>query len=328
MPGRTPENEPFQAEPAPEPPPDSALKSFLSGGFGGACLVLAGHPLDLIKVRMQTGAGVGESVWGILRTTFVKEGLRGLYRGVSAPLVAVSPMYAVQFWGYDMGKRLVRTWDNHFHPHNHHHHKSNSNSSTQSFFTTTQLCIAGGISAIPTTAIMAPSERIKCLLQVQQEAGGTPKYTGTMDCARHVYKEGGMASIYKGTGATLLRDIPASVVWFGTYEIVKQTMMEFQGMDPSTGSSLSPMAVLTAGGLAGMATWSTIIPLDTLKSRYQTAPPGKYSSLWDVYRQLMKEEGLGALYRGVRPAVIRAFPANAACFFGMEVARQALAFMD
>ena len=33
---------------------DSALKGFLSGGFGGMCLVAAGHPLDLIKVRLQT----------------------------------------------------------------------------------------------------------------------------------------------------------------------------------------------------------------------------------------------------------------------------------
>ncbi|KAJ2644414.1 carnitine transporter, partial [Coemansia sp. RSA 1285] len=32
----------------------SAVKSFLSGGFGGMCLVAAGHPLDLLKVRMQT----------------------------------------------------------------------------------------------------------------------------------------------------------------------------------------------------------------------------------------------------------------------------------
>ena len=30
---------------------ESALKSFLSGGVGGACTVLVGHPLDLIKVR-------------------------------------------------------------------------------------------------------------------------------------------------------------------------------------------------------------------------------------------------------------------------------------
>ena len=30
------------------------LKSTVAGGAGGACLVLVGHPLDTIKVRMQT----------------------------------------------------------------------------------------------------------------------------------------------------------------------------------------------------------------------------------------------------------------------------------
>lgn len=32
---------------------ESALKSFLSGGIGGACVVLVGHPLDLVKVRVK-----------------------------------------------------------------------------------------------------------------------------------------------------------------------------------------------------------------------------------------------------------------------------------
>lgn len=39
------------ASPAHQPnKPESALKSFLSGGIGGVCVVLVGHPLDLIKV--------------------------------------------------------------------------------------------------------------------------------------------------------------------------------------------------------------------------------------------------------------------------------------
>jgi solute carrier family 25 carnitine/acylcarnitine transporter 20/29 len=42
----------------------------------------------------------------------------------------------------------------------------------------------------------------------------------------------------------------------------------------------------------------------------------------------MKTEGAGALFAGIRPAMIRAFPANAACFLGMEVARKTLSFMD
>lgn len=32
----------------------SPIKYFLSGGFGGICTVIAGHPLDTIKVRLQT----------------------------------------------------------------------------------------------------------------------------------------------------------------------------------------------------------------------------------------------------------------------------------
>lgn len=31
----------------------SPIKYFLSGGFGGVCTVVVGHPLDTIKVRNQ-----------------------------------------------------------------------------------------------------------------------------------------------------------------------------------------------------------------------------------------------------------------------------------
>ena len=34
--------------------------------------------------------------------------MKGLYRGVSAPLLAVSPIYAISFWGYDIGQRMVK----------------------------------------------------------------------------------------------------------------------------------------------------------------------------------------------------------------------------
>ena len=34
----------------------SSVKNFIAGGFGGTCLVFAGHPLDTIKVRLQTQA--------------------------------------------------------------------------------------------------------------------------------------------------------------------------------------------------------------------------------------------------------------------------------
>lgn len=290
----------------PKPKQESGLKSFLSGGFGGVCIVLVGHPLDLVKVRMQTGAATGNSVFGILASNLRNGGIAGMYRGVSAPLLAVSPMFAVSFWGYDMGQRIVRWWDD----------------QPVAPLSINQCIVAGGLSAIPATALMAPSERIKCLLQVPNSP-----YKGFWDCTTQVLRQGGVRSLFKGTALTLARDTPGSMAWFGTYEFAKKQMMIMQGIDPATGT-LSPLAVLTAGGLAGMACWTVAIPADVLKSRYQSAPEGTYTGIMDVYSQLVKNEGLSAMFSGMRPALIRAFPANAACFFGMEVARKVLAFLD
>lgn len=61
----------------------SALKNFLSGGFGGVCLVFVGHPLDLIKVRLQTmpkpAPGEAPLYTGMAdcaRKTIAKDGVR------------------------------------------------------------------------------------------------------------------------------------------------------------------------------------------------------------------------------------------------------------
>jgi len=70
------------------------LRSFVAGGFGGVCAVVVGHPFDLVKVRLQTAEkGVYSSALDVVRKSVAKDGLRrGLYAGVSAPLVGVTPM--------------------------------------------------------------------------------------------------------------------------------------------------------------------------------------------------------------------------------------------
>ena len=70
------------------------LRSLAAGGFGGVCAVVVGHPFDLVKVRLQTAErGVYKSAIDVVRKSVAKDGLRrGLYAGVSAPLVGVTPM--------------------------------------------------------------------------------------------------------------------------------------------------------------------------------------------------------------------------------------------
>lgn len=261
-----------------------------------------GHPFDLVKVRSQTAVykdkATTKSTLATLRDIVKFEGLGGLYRGVSAPMVAVAPIWATSFWGFDTGDKLVR-W-------------AVSLSATQPL-NLLQLCVAGGFSALPTALVMVPCERIKCLLQTQQHSDTKKKYSGFSDCAGQLYREEGLSGLFKGTTLTLMRDIPGNMVYFGVYELAKRQW----------GSS--PPAALLAGALAGLSFWPVVLPMDCLKSRYQTAPEGTYKNIGQVYEKLIEEDGVGGMFRGIRPAMIRSAPANAVSFLGAELTKKALA---
>jgi len=267
----------------------SPIKNFFAGGLGGVCTIVVGHPFDTVKVRLQTMPKLvpGEvplytGTWDCFSKTVKLEGFRGLYKGMAAPLTGVAPIFAISFLGFGIGKKLQQN-----HP--------------EDKLTRMQLFNAGAFSALGTTIIMSPGERIKCLLQVQQASSGPTKYNGPVDCVRQLYREGGLRSIYRGTAATLLRDVPASGVYFMSYEWLQEVLSS----DPDK-KTLSPLATLMAGGTAGILNWLIAIPPDVLKSRLQTAPEGKYpNGIRDVFRTLIKEEGVTALYRGAVPVLLR-----------------------
>lgn len=285
-------------------PKVTPLKSFISGGFGGVSAVLVGQPFDLTKVRLQTAApGTYTGAVDVVRKTLAKDGIRGMYRGMGPPIVGVTPIFAISFWGYDMGKRLVF---------------SLTPNRTTTTLTSPELAFAGFFSAIPQTLVAGPAERVKVLLQIQGQGGGGKVYTGPVDVVRQLYKEGGIRSIFRGTAATLARDGPGSAAYFVSYETVKRYLT------PADSTTLSLPAVIMAGGCAGVAMWSIAIPPDTIKSRLQSAPNGTYTGFMDCARKLIAKDGVPALWKGFGPAILRAFPANAATFLGVELSLKAM----
>uniref|UniRef100_A0A3B3E1U0 Si:dkey-150i13.2 n=1 Tax=Oryzias melastigma TaxID=30732 RepID=A0A3B3E1U0_ORYME len=208
----------------------SPLKNFVAGGVGGTCLLLVGHPLDTVKVILQTQPRAS-----------------ALYSGV-----------------YDCFCHIV-------------------------------------------------------VRQVQSRSGES-RYAGPLDCAFKLYKDRGIHGVYRGTVLTLIRDVPSTGLYFLTYEYLKGALTPVG----QSVSQLSTPNILLAGGAAGILNWTVALPPDVLKSNFQTAADGRYGGLWDVLRTLLREEGPKGLYKGFSAVLLRAFPANAACFLGFEVALKAL----
>jgi solute carrier family 25 carnitine/acylcarnitine transporter 20/29 len=125
-------------------------------------------------------------------------------------------------------------------------------------------------------------------------------------------------SWYRGMGATLLRDIPANSIWFASYYLWKDYLMT------ATNSTQALYVAPFAGAIAGMSSWSLIMPLDTIKTRIQSSH--KNISIWQVCRNIAQEPRSiwKTLYRGWLVAVLRSIPSNAVGWTATEFTLRAL----
>jgi hypothetical protein len=74
--------------------------------------------------------------------------------------------------------------------------------------------------------------------------------------------------------------------------------------------------------MSGVAFWSSVYPVDLVKSRMQTSP--ERVSFLQMFNIIFRAEGVRGLYAGVGPCLVRAFPANAALFFTVDLCHKIL----
>lgn len=281
------------------------LKDSLAGTISGAACLFAGHPFDTVKVRMQT-QGDATGAISTLTKTVSDEGILALYKGVTSPLVGMMFETAVLFVVYGQLKIMLQKDPN-------------------VPLTLKQYSIAGGLSGIATSFVLTPVELVKCRLQIQRNrlgdvtAAAAMKYKGPWDCLVKTVKEQGIKGIFRGLGPTLAREVPGNMAFFGSYEAMKQILTP----EGKSTDELSIPRLVLAGGLGGVAYWSTFYPADVAKSRIQTTETPL--SLFGCLRQIYAKEGVRGLYRGYIPTVIRAFPANAVMFSVYELLSRLLA---
>jgi len=165
-----------------------------------------------------------------------------------------------------------------------------------------------GAAAVISKTVAAPIERVKLMIQNQDEMlkSGALKqrYKGPVDCFRRVISEEGVLPLWRGNAANCLRYFPTQALNFMFKERIKLVFRK-----KATDAVATKLAKnVAAGGCAGTLSLCFVYSLDYARTRLandvKSVKKGggeatrQYNGLFDVYRQTLKSDGVGGLYRG------------------------------
>jgi solute carrier family 25 carnitine/acylcarnitine transporter 20/29 len=289
------------------------LHDFACGTFGGVCSKLVDYPLDTIKVRLQSQTATqvastsSESVYSGALDCFTKimrkEGFKGFYTGIGAPIFGAGAENAASFLGFGIARRqLCRYW---------------GLEEDGSPLPLSAVFLAGAFSGIGAGTVLTPIELLKCRLQANQQSRGRGepvKFVGLLGCIRHTVQHEGPKALLTGLPATLAREIPGNAAWFTCYEASTRLFIPKGKTKEDCPFWVFPLC----GGFAGVGFWSAFYPADTVKTRMQISPEWNQFGFRGAFLRIWREGGIRALYAGYPVTILRAFPGNATCFSGYE----------
>ncbi|KAI3505283.1 hypothetical protein L1887_27325 [Cichorium endivia] len=169
---------------------------------------------------------------------------------------------------------------------------------------------AGGIAGGVSRTAVAPLERLKILLQVQNPHA--IKYNGTIQGLKYIWRTEGLRGMFKGNGTNCARIVPNSAVKFFSYEEASKGILWLYQQQPGNeDAELTPLLRLGAGACAGIIAMSATYPMDLVRGRItvQTEKSAsQYRGIAHALRTVLREEGPRALYKGWLPSVIGVVP--------------------
>ncbi|KFO19197.1 Solute carrier family 25 member 48 [Fukomys damarensis] len=255
----------------------------------GTASVIVGHPLDTVKTRLQAGIGY-RSTLSCIRRVYKRESVFGFFKGMSFPLASIAVYNSVVFGVFSNIRRFLGQ-----------HHCEEPEAGPR--HSLSDLFLASMVAGVVSVGLGGPVDLIKIRLQMQTQPireanlglksralafGEQPVYQGPVHCIVTIMRNEGLAGLYRGASAMMLRDIPGYCLYFIPYVFLSEWIT------PETHTGPSPCTMLLAGGVAGAISWGTATPMDVVKSRLQADGVylNKYKGVLDCISQSYQQEGL------------------------------------
>lgn len=272
----------------------SPVVKAVAGSLGGLVESVCLQPIDVIKTRLQLDhSGRYNGVVGCGRTIAAEEGVGALWKGLTPFATHLTLKYALRFGTNSFFQSMFRSSDGTL---------------------TDGARLGAGLGAGVTEAmvIVTPFEVIKTRLQQQRGlAKEALKYRGTVGTALTVAREEGPLALWNGATATVVRQGSNQMSMFYSKYMLDRLVWDKKEGD---GKVLAPWQSMTSGFVAACIGPVLNNPFDVVKTRMMAARDGQqaqYKGFLDCLTTVARNEGVGALWKGLTPRLMRTPPGQA-----------------
>lgn len=285
-----------------------SLSDLLNGGLSGLFTISLMQPFQVIKTSMMIIYNKEKQVK--MREMISKirneEGFKGFYRGFIPSLIKTVFGSAIYFAVLEFNKKaLISIF---------HNENKNSNITKNEFSDLTdELTIIKNnkskknftnfLSSGMARLVQAIAINPILVIKTRYEVIGFNSYGGILDAFRHIHKEEGMRGFYSGLKTNIIKDVPASAVFYSLYEFFKIELNNFGINNIQIQALISSISA------------STILivltnPLDVIRTRQQFQhfsdnADHHYTGIIQGYRMIYKTEGFRGLFVGMAPRLIK-----------------------
>ncbi|XP_005092470.1 mitochondrial dicarboxylate carrier isoform X2 [Aplysia californica] len=267
------------------------------GGIASAMAACCTHPLDLLKVHLQTqqGGKIGLLQMGV--RVVKNNGILGLYNGLSASVCRQLTYSMTRFAIYETVKKQLT-----------------KDGGVMPFYQKVGVAAIAGASG---GFVGTPADLVNVRMQndIKLPKEERRNYKHAIDGIYRVVRYEGPTKAFNGATMASSRAVLVTVGQLACYDQLKAMLL-------TSGFFVDNMNLhLTSSTLAGMIATLLTQPLDVMKTRMMNAPPGTYKSIMSCAVEIGKNGPMG-FFKGFVPAFVRLGPHTVLTFLFFEQIRQ------
>ena len=174
---------------------------------------------------------------------------------------------------------------------------------------------SGACSGALVSACLQPLDVLRTRMQVDSVGHESRANAGALGSFRNILREGGARSLWHGTPATVIRVGAGAAVHFYSLQLLRGAR-DARATAHGARADGAVLGDALIGGLSRAIAVTCMCPITTVKTRMETTGPASaayaYRSVPHALATIARADGVGALWRGLLPAILANAPFSAA----------------